>query len=276
MLRSTCYDLARFDARRSWSTARTWCSCTSGTDPAARRRDRRAPRAGARSPPALPRHAPPGRHRAAGDGGVRPRRLRRRARLRRRDPPTSTSTARLGRPGLDVARGGRRRASSRRCRGTPRRGDLVWIGNWGDGERTAELREFLIEPVAAARAARAGPRRALPAPRRGRRWTAPASVTAAGSPTTAVPEAFAAPRGHRARAAPAVRAGAARHPDHPPVRGDGLRRSRWSAPRGTTARACSAGHGPPRRPRRPRRWSGSSTSVRHDAQLAESLRAAGR
>jgi spore maturation protein CgeB len=26
-------------------------------------------------------------------------------------------------------------------------GDLVWIGNWGDGERTAELNEFLIEPV---------------------------------------------------------------------------------------------------------------------------------
>lgn len=26
-------------------------------------------------------------------------------------------------------------------------GDLVWIGNWGDGEREAELREFLIEPV---------------------------------------------------------------------------------------------------------------------------------
>lgn len=26
-------------------------------------------------------------------------------------------------------------------------GDLVWIGNWGDDERTAELREFLIEPV---------------------------------------------------------------------------------------------------------------------------------
>jgi spore maturation protein CgeB len=29
------------------------------------------------------------------------------------------------------------------------RGDLVWIGNWGDGERTAELHEFLLEPVAA-------------------------------------------------------------------------------------------------------------------------------
>ena len=27
-------------------------------------------------------------------------------------------------------------------------GDLVWIGNWGDDERTAELQEFLIEPVA--------------------------------------------------------------------------------------------------------------------------------
>ena len=33
----------------------------------------------------------------------------------------------------------------------PRRdyeGDLVWIGNWGDNERSAELQEFLIEPVA--------------------------------------------------------------------------------------------------------------------------------
>ena len=26
-------------------------------------------------------------------------------------------------------------------------GDLVWIGNWGDDERTAELNEFLIEPA---------------------------------------------------------------------------------------------------------------------------------
>lgn len=28
-----------------------------------------------------------------------------------------------------------------------REGDLVWVGNWGDDERTAELHEFLIEPV---------------------------------------------------------------------------------------------------------------------------------
>ncbi len=26
-------------------------------------------------------------------------------------------------------------------------GDLVWIGNWGDGERTEELMEFLIKPI---------------------------------------------------------------------------------------------------------------------------------
>src|SRR5437773_6415166 len=26
-------------------------------------------------------------------------------------------------------------------------GDVVWIGNWGDDERAAELRDFLIEPV---------------------------------------------------------------------------------------------------------------------------------
>jgi spore maturation protein CgeB len=31
--------------------------------------------------------------------------------------------------------------------GVPSEGDLVWIGNWGDEERTAELEEFLIEPV---------------------------------------------------------------------------------------------------------------------------------
>jgi spore maturation protein CgeB len=30
---------------------------------------------------------------------------------------------------------------------TERRGDLVWIGNWGDGERTAELDAYLIAPA---------------------------------------------------------------------------------------------------------------------------------
>jgi spore maturation protein CgeB len=33
--------------------------------------------------------------------------------------------------------------------GEARAGDLVWIGNWGDDERAAELDEFLLEPVRA-------------------------------------------------------------------------------------------------------------------------------
>ncbi|CAN5798042.1 glycosyltransferase [soil metagenome] len=41
-------------------------------------------------------------------------------------------------------------ADTRVFRPLPRddvRGDLVWIGNWGDDERSAELREFLVDPV---------------------------------------------------------------------------------------------------------------------------------
>lgn len=30
---------------------------------------------------------------------------------------------------------------------TPRHRDLVWVGNWGDGERSEELTEFLVRPV---------------------------------------------------------------------------------------------------------------------------------
>ena len=29
----------------------------------------------------------------------------------------------------------------------PHEGDLIWIGNWGDDERTAELHEYLLEPI---------------------------------------------------------------------------------------------------------------------------------
>jgi spore maturation protein CgeB len=32
--------------------------------------------------------------------------------------------------------------------GGQRQGDLVWIGNWGDGERTDDLQEFLLDPIA--------------------------------------------------------------------------------------------------------------------------------
>jgi len=43
-------------------------------------------------------------------------------------------------------------ADTRRFRpipGEPLEGDLVWIGNWGDDEREAELDEFLLRPVRA-------------------------------------------------------------------------------------------------------------------------------
>jgi spore maturation protein CgeB len=33
-------------------------------------------------------------------------------------------------------------------RGAEKESDLVWIGNWGDGERTRELDEFLVRPAA--------------------------------------------------------------------------------------------------------------------------------
>ena len=33
--------------------------------------------------------------------------------------------------------------------GRPCEGDLVWVGNWGDDERTAELDEFLVQPARA-------------------------------------------------------------------------------------------------------------------------------
>jgi spore maturation protein CgeB len=35
--------------------------------------------------------------------------------------------------------------------GGPVEGEIVWVGNWGDEERTAELEEFLIRPVEALR-----------------------------------------------------------------------------------------------------------------------------
>ncbi|MGX2041444.1 CgeB family protein [Methylocaldum sp. MU1018] len=37
----------------------------------------------------------------------------------------------------------------RPMRPAPEEGDLIWIGNWGDDERTRELEEFLFDPVKA-------------------------------------------------------------------------------------------------------------------------------
>lgn len=87
-------------------------------------------------------------------------------------------------------------ADVRRFRPLPERAterDLVWVGNWGDGERTRELQEFLIEPARDL---------ALSARVHGVRYPdeARASLAAAGIefagwlPNFEVPEAFAAAR----------------------------------------------------------------------------------
>ena len=78
--------------------------------------------------------------------------------------PRWTATMACSRSAPRSARPGSARAGPRRAwtwheaadvsvfRPWPRQapeGDLVWVGNWGDDERTAELREFLLEPVRA-------------------------------------------------------------------------------------------------------------------------------
>jgi len=72
----------------------------------------------------------------------------------------------------------------------PREGDLVWVGNWGDDERAAELREFLLEPARALglRARVHGVRY----PEEARRALADAGVAYAGwLPNVEAPRAFA-------------------------------------------------------------------------------------
>jgi spore maturation protein CgeB len=68
--------------------------------------------------------------------------------------------------------------------------DLVWVGNWGDGERTAELNEFLLEPVKAlGLAARV---HGVRYPDEGRAALAAAGIDFAGYlPNFQVPQAFA-------------------------------------------------------------------------------------
>jgi spore maturation protein CgeB len=72
-----------------------------------------------------------------------------------------------------------------------RRRDLVWIGNWGDDERTAELEEFLVDPVAAlGLSARV---HGVRYPEKARRALKQAGVEFAGYlPNFLVPDAFAA------------------------------------------------------------------------------------
>lgn len=69
-------------------------------------------------------------------------------------------------------------------------GDLIWIGNWGDEERTAELHEFLIDPVRDL--GLSGRVHGVRYPEEGRRALAEAGLDYAGwLPNYRVPEAFA-------------------------------------------------------------------------------------
>jgi spore maturation protein CgeB len=72
----------------------------------------------------------------------------------------------------------------------PSEGDLIWVGNWGDEERTAELEEFLIGPAQALRLrARA---HGVRYPADARRRLAEAGIEYAGwLPNYEVPEVFA-------------------------------------------------------------------------------------
>ena len=72
-------------------------------------------------------------------------------------------------------------------------GDLIWIGNWGDGERTEELRTFLIEPIRALRLR--AKVHGVRYPEEARAELAAAGIAYAGwLPNHAVPRAFAAHR----------------------------------------------------------------------------------
>ncbi len=101
---------------------------------------------------------------------------------------------------------------------------LIWIGNWGDGERSRELGEFLIEPatrlglagtVHGVRYPEAALERLAASPLDYRGWIANADV----------PAAFARHRMTVHVPRRPVCGGAARHSDDPRVRGAGLRHS---------------------------------------------------
>ncbi len=217
------------------STAPTWCWCTNGTS---RRWWRRSA---------------PGARGAAGSRCCSTTPTTARSATRRRSA-TSTCPAMtacspsaprwrastrlgLGRPRVRLARGGRHCACFRPpAEPAPAQG-AVWIGNWGDGERSAELEEFLLR------------RREAPACRSTSTACAIRTRPARCSRATAPPPRLAAepagarrvrpPPRHRARAAPLLRDACC-----PASRPSACSRrwpaaSRWSARRGTTPKACS-------------------------------------
>ena len=161
---------------------------------------------------------------------LRPRRLRRRARLRRGARARSTRRWGWGERVWIWHEAADTRAVPSACRRGAAR--AAWSGSATGATTSAapSCESFLLEPGAAARAARststacAIPSRRCAALRGARR-----RATAAGCPTRGAGGLRAPPR-DRPRAAPALRRGAARHPDHPRLRGAGLRHPAVSAP----------------------------------------------
>jgi spore maturation protein CgeB len=119
---------------------------------------------------------------------------------------------------------------------------LVWIGNWGDGERTAQIEDFLLA---------AGREAGLGLDVHGVRYPAAAKALLARYGAryrgwlaeSQGPGGLRPPPGHRARAAPLLCRAPARHPDHPGVRGPGLRHPAGQRPLARHRGPVPAGHG---------------------------------
>ena len=131
------------------------------------------------------------------------------------------------------------RGCSARRAGEAAREGLVWIGNWGDGERERELREFLLGPARSAGLRARCPRRPLSARGAGGAARARRALSRLARRTRTRPQVFArhratvhVPRRFYVEALPGI-------PDDPRVRGARLRHPAAVRARGTTPRACS-------------------------------------
>ncbi len=237
-LTSTTYDLASLDVgsgdRRGRSRHRPRVERSTPRRPSSGERP-----GGRRLPAPLPRHPPPGASRG-----------------RRRSPVTSSSTTTASLPsgassatstsstaGPSAPSCGTKRqtsAPSIRSPASARRGDLVWVGNWGDGERSEELREFLLEPVREL-GLRGGRSTASAIRHEARAELAAAGIDYRGYLANHLGTGgLCRSRSHRARAPPALCRDAAGNPDDPALRGDGLRHPSRLGALGRHRRALSA------------------------------------
>ena len=211
---------------------------TSIVEAAARRR-RRRDRARMERALARRRHRPSAAARRAASRCCSTTRIIARSAIRRRSAPSTSTATTACSPsarrwprstaagaGATASSSGTRpptRACSTRRPTRAEREGLVWIGNWGDGERSAELESFLLRPGARPSACRSTSTacairtQALDDARAGT-----ARAIAAGSRMRGARD-LRPPSRDRARAAPLLRRRAAGHPDHPGVRGAGLR-----------------------------------------------------